>query len=96
MLPFSVSVVTSRPRGTTSGVGAGFATRAFDGGVNVSHDGRHGVPPHHQMMVSHPALTMHQQMQQHLAAQKPAGAQVGFVKDSFSVIKQSPHGLQVR
>nr|XP_050048887.2 uncharacterized protein LOC126545165 [Dermacentor andersoni] len=94
VLPFTVSVVTSRPRGTTSGVGAGFATRAFDGGVSVSHDGRHGVPPHHQMMVSHPALTMHQQMQQHLAALKPAGAQVGFVKDSFSVIKHVPHNLQ--
>ncbi|KAL1425625.1 hypothetical protein MTO96_019048 [Rhipicephalus appendiculatus] len=91
--PFSVSVVTSKPRGSTSGVGAGFSTRSFDGGVAVSHDGRHGV---HQMpIISHPTMAIYQQMQHQLQALKPsAGTQVGFVKDHFSVIKNVPHSMQ--
>ncbi|KAL3183554.1 hypothetical protein MRX96_033662 [Rhipicephalus microplus] len=95
--PFAVSVVTSKPRGSTSGVGAGFATRSFDGGVAVSHDGRHGS--HQPPVISHPSLAMYQQMYQQmlqqLQAYKPSpGSQIGFVKDQFSVIKHSPHNLQ--
>ncbi|KAH7939548.1 hypothetical protein HPB52_013666 [Rhipicephalus sanguineus] len=81
------------PRGTTSGVGAGFATRSFDGGVALSHDGRLGV--HQKPIVSHPSLAMYQQLQHQMEAHKPSsGTQIGFVKDHFSVIKHVPHGMQ--
>ncbi|KAH6923980.1 hypothetical protein HPB50_010116 [Hyalomma asiaticum] len=94
VMPFTVSVVTSRPRGTTSGVGSAFSSRAFDGGVALSHDGRHGVPSHPMPIVAHPSLALHQQLHNQLAAHKPStGTQVGFVKDSFSVIKHVPHNL---
>ncbi|XP_077494079.1 uncharacterized protein LOC144104773 [Amblyomma americanum] len=79
VLPFTVAVVTSRPRGTTSGLGTAVG-RAFDGSPNVTlgNDGRRGVP-------------LQAFQQQH---QQKVGTQVGFVRGPFSVIKHVPHNLQ--
>lgn len=86
VLPFSVAVVTSTPRGTTSGVGG--LGRSFDD-ANVSFsDSRRGVA-HQKPVVVHPAHAMIPQ-----PPQMDGGAQLGFVKGAFSVIQHVPHGIQ--